>query len=96
MKTIVIVPLFLLALALSSCASHTPTIVCGDNITTEHEILRTTVSGDNVTTEHCTPSERDALDAAQQYCASIEKNAQHIRTICPSSCVSTFECVAKK
>ena len=53
------------------------------------------ISGNNLSTEHGTARIEDALKGAKTYCESIGKDVKLIRTDCPHRCMSTFECKSK-
>ena len=65
-------------IVLSACGSIPPTVVSGNNLSTEHGTARTT----------------DALLGAQEYCMRKGMDVRLVRTDCPYMCMSTFECVS--
>jgi hypothetical protein len=52
----------------------------------------TMVSGDDISTEHGTARGIDAFKGAQQYCASRGKGVQTVRSDCPFRCISVYKC----
>lgn len=75
-------PIVLAALGLAACGTIPPTIAAGDSFSTSHDPMRF----------------KDAVDGAQQYCASRGNVAKHLGTDGGSIftfSVSRFECVPK-
>ena len=55
----------------------------------------TVVSGNNLSTEHGTARLEDALMGAKAHCESKGMAVKRLRTDCPFRCMSSFECTAK-
>ena len=58
-------------------------------------IKPTVVSGNNLSTEHGTSRLEDALLGAKEHCESLGMNVKLIRTDCPYRCMSSFQCIPK-
>jgi len=76
MRYLIFISLFFVV---GSCGPIKPTIISGNNLSTEHGLARI----------------EDALKGAEEYCASIGKDVKLVRTDCPYRCMSSFECVKK-
>lgn len=58
-------------------------------------IKPTIVSGNNLSTEHGTASLEDALLGAKEHCQSVGMDVKLTRSDCPYRCMSSFECVPR-